>query len=74
MNKYYKQNRDIDVGSRYTAIQKRTDVFNYTMNNKDYLLKLIMKKLDLTSEDLHLRPSDLKNKIRNNKLNIILED
>ena len=69
MNKYYKQNRDIDVGSRYT-----TDAFNYTMNNKDYLLKLIMKKLDLTSEDLHLRPSDLKNKIRNNKLNIILED
>jgi hypothetical protein len=44
------------------------------MNNKDYLLELIMKKLDLTSEDLHLRPSDLKNKIRNNKLNIILED
>lgn len=37
MNTYYKQNRDIDVGGG--------DVFNYTMNNKDYLLKLIMKKL-----------------------------
>jgi len=62
MNIFYK---DIDVGG---------DSFNYTMDNKDYLLKLIMKQLNLTNEDLHLRTSDLKNKIRNNKLNSILED
>ena len=65
MNIFYKQNRDIDVGG---------DSFNYTMDNKDYLLKLIMKQLNLTNEDIHLRTSDLKNKIRNNKLNSILED
>ena len=46
----------------------------YTIENKNYLLDLIMKQLNLIDDDLYLRPSDLKNKIRDNKLNIILED
>lgn len=66
MNKYYKQNRDVEY------FQKDTP--DYYSVNKDYLLNLIMKQLNLTNKDLYSRPSDLKNKIRNNKLNSILED
>jgi hypothetical protein len=47
-------------------------VRSYYYENKEYLLKIIMKQLGITESDLHSEPSLFKAKVRDGKIDNIL--
>lgn len=47
---------------------------NNSYINKNYLMEIILNQLNLTPDDLDKDPSFIKSKIREHKLNLILED
>lgn len=42
--------------------------------NKEYLLEVIMRQIGITNEDLHKDPSWVKAKVRDIKIDKVLED
>lgn len=66
-----KENYIMSYGSADAVMSKRP---SYSWENKQYLLKVIMDKLGITEEDLEKDPSWIKAKVREIRIESILEN
>lgn len=66
-----KENYIMSYGSADAVMSERP---SYSWENKQYLLKVIMDKLGITEEDLEKDPSWIKAKVREMRIESILEN